>query len=131
VAEDQHAPRPVRPLSDRRLNPDVLGRRPDDELVADLTAIPGIGPWTVQGALIIALKREDVVLPGDLALRKAIQAALSAGSPPQPAGRPRRRREMAALPQPGDQLPTRSVKRVRDLIVAEARGNPLALLELP
>jgi DNA-3-methyladenine glycosylase II len=29
----------------------------------------------VQGALIIAFQREDVVLPGDLALRKAIQAA--------------------------------------------------------
>ena len=40
-----------------------------------LTAIPGIGPWTVQGALIIALQREDVVLPGDLALRKAIRSA--------------------------------------------------------
>jgi DNA-3-methyladenine glycosylase II len=62
-------------LSDGRLNPDVLSTLPDDELMAELTAIPGIGPWTVQGALIIALQREDVVLPGDLALRKAIQAA--------------------------------------------------------
>jgi DNA-3-methyladenine glycosylase II len=62
-------------LSDGRLNTDVLSRLPDDELMEQLTAIPGIGPWTVQGALIIALHREDVVLPGDLALRKAIQAA--------------------------------------------------------
>src|SRR6516165_8304513 len=62
-------------LSDGRLNPDVLSTLPDDELMAELTAIPGIGPWTVQGALLIALQREDVVLPGDLALRKAIQAA--------------------------------------------------------
>jgi 3-methyladenine DNA glycosylase/8-oxoguanine DNA glycosylase len=30
----------------------------------------------VQGALIIALQREDVVLPGDLALRKAVGALL-------------------------------------------------------
>jgi len=45
----------------------------DDELVAALTEIPGIGPWTAQGALIIALSREDVVLPGDLALRKAVR----------------------------------------------------------
>jgi DNA-3-methyladenine glycosylase II len=29
----------------------------------------------VQGAMVIALGREDVVLPGDLALRKAAQAA--------------------------------------------------------
>ena len=62
-------------LSDGRLDPEVLSSLPDDEIMAELTAISGIGPWTVQGALIIALGREDVVLPGDLALRKAIQAA--------------------------------------------------------
>jgi DNA-3-methyladenine glycosylase II len=62
-------------LSDGRLDEDVLTSLPDDELMAELTAISGIGPWTVQGALLIALQREDVVLPGDLALRKAIQKA--------------------------------------------------------
>ena len=61
-------------LSDGRLDANVLSALPDDELMAELTTIPGIGPWTVQGALIIALQREDVVLPGDLALRKAVQA---------------------------------------------------------
>ena len=62
-------------LTDGRLNQDVLSGLPDDELLAELTAIPGIGPWTVQGAMLIALGREDVVLPGDLALRKAVRAA--------------------------------------------------------
>jgi len=62
-------------LTDGRLNPEVLNSLPDEELIAELTEIPGIGPWTAQGALIIALQREDVVLPGDLALRKAVQAA--------------------------------------------------------
>jgi DNA-3-methyladenine glycosylase II len=62
-------------LSDGRLDPDVLAALPDDELISLLTEIPGIGPWTAQGALIIALGREDVVLPGDLALRKAVRAA--------------------------------------------------------
>jgi DNA-3-methyladenine glycosylase II len=62
-------------LSDGRLDPDELSRLPDDELIAELTTISGIGPWTVQGALILALQREDVVLPGDLALRKAVRAA--------------------------------------------------------
>jgi len=60
-------------LTDGRLDQDVLSSLSDDELMTELTAIPGIGPWTVQGALIIALQREDVVLPGDLALRKAVQ----------------------------------------------------------
>jgi DNA-3-methyladenine glycosylase II len=62
-------------MSDGRLNAGQLSRLPDDELMTELTAIPGIGPWTVQGALIVALQREDVVLPGDLALRKAVRAA--------------------------------------------------------
>jgi DNA-3-methyladenine glycosylase II len=62
-------------MTDGRLDQEELSALPDDELMTELTAIPGIGPWTVQGALIIALRREDVVLPGDLALRKAVQAA--------------------------------------------------------
>jgi DNA-3-methyladenine glycosylase II len=45
----------------------------DEEIEAALTAIPGIGPWTAHGFLIIALDRPDVVLPGDLALRRAIR----------------------------------------------------------
>src|SRR3984957_14204013 len=62
-------------LTDGRLNVDALSALPDGQIIAELTQIPGIGPWTVQGALILALDRQDVVLPGDLALRKAIQAA--------------------------------------------------------
>jgi DNA-3-methyladenine glycosylase II len=61
-------------LSDGRLSQDTLSSLPDEELLAELTSIPGIGPWTVQGAMLVALGREDVVLPGDLALRKAVQA---------------------------------------------------------
>jgi DNA-3-methyladenine glycosylase II len=62
-------------LSDGRLDPDVLATLPDGELISLLTEVPGIGPWTAQGALIIALGREDIVLPGDLALRKSVRAA--------------------------------------------------------
>jgi DNA-3-methyladenine glycosylase II len=71
-------------MSDGRLDPDVLGGLPDDELLAQLTAISGIGPWTVQGAMLIALGREDVVLPGDLALRKAVRAAYQLDHLPAP-----------------------------------------------
>ena len=61
-------------LADGRLDVEALSRLPDEEFIAALTAISGIGPWTAQGALLIALRREDVVLPGDLALRKAVQS---------------------------------------------------------
>ena len=80
-------------MSDGRLDTDVLSGLPDDELIAQLTAIPGIGPWTVQGAMLIALGREDVVLPGDLALRKAIQAAYRLGHLPS-------QEEVLALAEP-------------------------------
>jgi DNA-3-methyladenine glycosylase II len=69
-------------LTDGRLDLDVLASLPDEGLLTELTAISGIGPWTVQGALLVALQREDVVLPGDLALRKAIQAAYQLGHLP-------------------------------------------------
>jgi len=58
---------------DGRLDPDELQRLPDEEVVTRLTEVPGVGRWTAEGFLAIALHREDVVLPGDLALRKAIQ----------------------------------------------------------
>jgi DNA-3-methyladenine glycosylase II len=62
-------------FADGSLSDDILRSLTDDEVLEQLTAIPGIGPWTVHGFLIIALDRTDVVLPGDLALRKSIQRA--------------------------------------------------------
>jgi DNA-3-methyladenine glycosylase II len=38
-------------LSDGRLDIGVLSSLPDEELITELTAISGIGPWTVQGAM--------------------------------------------------------------------------------
>jgi DNA-3-methyladenine glycosylase II len=61
-------------LADGQLDQQTLAALPDEALITELTAIPGIGPWTVQGAMLVALGREDVVRPGDLALRKAVQA---------------------------------------------------------
>ena len=61
-------------FADGRLDPRALAVLPDEQVISALTEIPGIGPWTTQGALIIALGRQDVVLPGDLALRKAVKA---------------------------------------------------------
>jgi DNA-3-methyladenine glycosylase II len=62
-------------LSDGRLDVEQLSMMSDEEFISELTAVAGIGPWTAQGALLVALRREDVVLPGDLALRKAVRAA--------------------------------------------------------
>lgn len=67
-----------------RLSLTKLKRLSDDKLVTLLTSVPGIGPWTVQGFLIIALRRRDVVLPGDLALRRAIKRAYALERLPSP-----------------------------------------------
>jgi DNA-3-methyladenine glycosylase II len=71
-------------MTDGRLDADTLAALPDERIIADLTQVPGIGPWTVQGALILALNREDVVLPGDLALRKAVRDVYELDHLPKP-----------------------------------------------
>jgi DNA-3-methyladenine glycosylase II len=60
---------------DGRLSDDAFSRMTDEEVEAALTEVPGIGPWTAHGFLLVALDRPDVFLPGDIALRRAIQNA--------------------------------------------------------
>jgi len=49
----------------------VAAQLDDDELIARLTAVRGIGPWTVHMLLIFHLGRPDVMPTGDFAIRKA------------------------------------------------------------
>ena len=58
---------------DGRLSDEVLSQMTDDDVEAVLTEVPGIGPWTAHGFLLVALDRPDVFLSGDIALRRAIQ----------------------------------------------------------
>lgn len=77
------APSPPR-FADGSLRDGDLRCLSDHDVEALLTAIPGIGPWTVHGLLIIAFDRPDVVLPGDLALRKSIRRAYQRDHLPSP-----------------------------------------------
>ena len=67
----------LRELADRfvdgRLSEKAFTAMTDEEIEAALTEVPGIGPWTARGFLLIALNRPDVFLSGDLALRHTIQ----------------------------------------------------------
>ena len=58
---------------DGRLSDEGLAAMTDDEVEAALTEVPGIGPWSAHGFLLVALDRPDVFLTGDIALRRAIQ----------------------------------------------------------
>jgi DNA-3-methyladenine glycosylase II len=58
---------------DGRLSDEALAGMTDDEVEAALTEVPGIGPWSAHGFLLVALDRPDVYLSGDIALRRVIQ----------------------------------------------------------
>ena len=67
---------------DGRLSDEALARMTDVEVEAALTEVPGIGPWTARGFLLVGLDRPDVFLSGDLALQRAIQRAYGLDHPP-------------------------------------------------
>ncbi|MCZ8151333.1 MAG: DNA-3-methyladenine glycosylase 2 family protein [Rhodobacteraceae bacterium] len=50
---------------------EALRAVPDEEVVAVLTAVPGIGRWTAEIYAMFALGRADVFAPADLALQEA------------------------------------------------------------
>jgi DNA-3-methyladenine glycosylase II len=58
---------------DGRLSDETLSRMTDAEVEAALTEVPGIGPWTARGFLLVGLDRPDVFLSGDLALRRSVR----------------------------------------------------------
>jgi DNA-3-methyladenine glycosylase II len=58
---------------DGRLSDAALAGMTDEEVEAALTEVPGIGPWSAHGFLLVALDRPDVFLSGDIALRRVIQ----------------------------------------------------------
>lgn len=58
---------------DGRLSDAALARMTDEDVEVALTEVPGIGPWSAHGFLLVALNRPDVLLTGDIALRRAIQ----------------------------------------------------------
>jgi DNA-3-methyladenine glycosylase II len=78
---------------DGRLSDESLARLSDEEIEAVLTEIPGIGAWTAHGFLIVALDRPDVLLTGDLALRRAVRNAYGLDHSPN-------EEEMAELAEP-------------------------------
>ena len=65
---------------------DALRNRPDAEVIATLTALPGIGRWTAEVYALISLGRADVFAPGDLALQEAARLLFDLpGRPTEPA----------------------------------------------
>ena len=64
-------------MLDGSINSAGLLEMSDEEIVAELTKIKGIGRWTVEMLLIFRLTRPDVFPAGDLGIVKAVQKAYS------------------------------------------------------
>ena len=61
----------ARALAEARIDFKGLRDKPDAEVVATLTQVPGIGVWTAEIYAMFSLGRADVFAPGDLALQEA------------------------------------------------------------
>jgi DNA-3-methyladenine glycosylase II len=68
----------------RELDLDRIGALPDEDVIAELTAIKGIGRWTAEMFLIFHLGRPDVLSAGDLGIRRAVQIAYQLEDLPGP-----------------------------------------------
>jgi DNA-3-methyladenine glycosylase II len=56
---------------------DRLDELPDEQVIAELVAIKGVGEWTAHMFLMFHLERPDVLAVGDLGVRRAIERAYS------------------------------------------------------
>jgi DNA-3-methyladenine glycosylase II len=59
-----------------------LGELNDEEVIAELVAVKGIGMWTAHMFLMFHLERPDVLPVGDLGIRRAIERAYALDSLP-------------------------------------------------
>ena len=64
----------VRALAEAGIDYHALRRAPDTEVVATLTAVPGIGRWTAEIYAMFSLGRADVFAPADLALQESARS---------------------------------------------------------
>ena len=70
---------------DGSLDLDGLADLPDEQVTAALTAVSGIGPWSAQLFLMLHLRRPDVLVSGDLGIRRAVMIRYGLPTLPAPA----------------------------------------------
>jgi DNA-3-methyladenine glycosylase II len=72
-------------IVDGELDIERLSELPDARVQAELTAIKGLGRWTVDMFLMFHLGRPDVLPVGDLGIRRAVQIHYGLDALPSPA----------------------------------------------
>lgn len=71
-------------VRDATLPLDRVHAMPDDEVIAALTQVKGIGRWSAQMFLMFRLGRPDVLPDGDLGIQNAIRRAWALRTAPTP-----------------------------------------------
>jgi DNA-3-methyladenine glycosylase II len=71
-------------VNNRTLNFHRHSRMTDDEIIADLTKVRGIGRWTAEMFLMFNLHRPDVLPVDDLGVRNAVARLYAMSEPPPP-----------------------------------------------
>ena len=71
-------------IEDGQLDLGRLAGLSDEDVVAELVQIKGIGVWTAEMFLIFHLARPDIVSTGDLGIRRAVQVAYGLDELPGP-----------------------------------------------
>src|SRR4051794_32694717 len=61
---------------------------PDEEVLAELVAVKGIGEWSAHVFLMFQLERPDVLAVGDLGVRRAVERAYGLDALPTAAALP-------------------------------------------
>lgn len=69
---------------DGRLELDRLDELSDEEIIAELTAVKGLGRWTAEMFLMFHLGRPDVLPVGDLGIRRAVERHYGLDGLPSP-----------------------------------------------
>lgn len=64
---------------------ELLDDLADEDVIAELVAVKGLGLWTAQMFLMFHLDRPDVLPVGDLGIRRAIERAYALEALPDPA----------------------------------------------
>jgi DNA-3-methyladenine glycosylase II len=71
-------------VTDGRLDFDRIKDFSDEDVIAELIEVKGVGQWTAEMFLMFHLAREDVVSVGDLGIRRAVQISYGMDDLPGP-----------------------------------------------
>lgn len=72
-------------VASRKISFAKLGNLPDEEIIARLSQVRGVGVWTVQMFLIFALQRPNILPLSDFGVRNAVRKAYGLSEMPKAA----------------------------------------------